>query len=276
MLGKLIKHEFRAMRRPFIPLFISTLGVALLAAIALFAAMELAKTAGSHEMNAVFIMMTSSITIICAIALASATIVALILIAQRFYNSVIKNEAYLTFTLPVTPNQILMSKTITSYIYSIITYVLMGFGLFLIVMIGIVMPFGRYFDSSIFYQFRYYLSSVFSGTVIESLTFVVLNVLNLIISPASSILMLYFCIMAGSKIASKHKILCAVGLYLAIAIVIACVSSGISMAVNIGMQNISLSYFNITSVISLVLNVILGVLFYFFTHYFMSKNYNVE
>lgn len=272
MLGKLIKHEFRALRRPLLPLFISIPGTALLAAISLFADMEFTKTVDGNEMNIIFIMMTTVLTIICSVALVAAVVVAFILIANRFYNSVIKSEAYLTFTLPVTPNQILMSKLITAYIYSLIAYALIGFGLFLIVTLGVVMPFGEYFDSSIFYQLRY----LFAGNAAQSILLAVTSILNMLISPAYTILQLYFCLMAGAKIASKHKVLCAVGLYFAASIVISCLTSGLSTALSILSDGFSLSFLNISSAITLVLTLMLSALFYFLTHYFMSKNYNVE
>jgi hypothetical protein len=119
MLGKLYKHEMKALNRFFIPLYIG-IGIAAV----LFAVMW---SIGLVWKNDIY----SSVTIPFAIFLLVLILIAVsagtqLLSAVRFYQSMVSGEGYLTHTLPVTTNQILLAKGMAAMTYEVIALAAVG------------------------------------------------------------------------------------------------------------------------------------------------------
>lgn len=117
MLGKLIKHEFRATRWNFCILFILMMGITLLMKPLFWIRM------GILESEEISITATEILTAwIFFLMIGIFATAAGVLIAIRYYQSMTCNEAYLTFTLPVTPTQIIWSKVIVGSIWYMVTF----------------------------------------------------------------------------------------------------------------------------------------------------------
>lgn len=105
MLGKLFKYEFRAVARTLVPLYIGTLLLALLNGFALH-----------FEFNFFTGLMLFALS---AFGIAI-FVVTLVLIIQRFWNNLLKDEGYLMFTLPVSSYQLVASKLLSALIWIIL------------------------------------------------------------------------------------------------------------------------------------------------------------
>ena len=110
MLGKLIKHEFRATWRIMWPIF---LGMLVLAVLARLTAPLMENSGGNGFLNLVCMLITT-----CFIfGMAALFIAPMILSAVRFKKSMLSDEGYLTMTLPAGTYQILGAKLIVSIVW---------------------------------------------------------------------------------------------------------------------------------------------------------------
>ena len=102
MLGKLIKHEFKATGRIFLPLFGALIAVCALSRVLLSMQLNIPAQIG------VFL---SVLMIFCvAIGVVALTI-------QRFNRNLIGSEGYLTHTLPVSVDSLIWSKLIAAMVW---------------------------------------------------------------------------------------------------------------------------------------------------------------
>ena len=103
-MGKLMKYDLRAALRLFIPLWIGTLVLGLVNGVTI--EME-------QSDNRYLNFFTGLFAVLFVLAIFAILIVAAIYVVQRFYQSMLKDEGYLTFTLPVGIDSILWSKALT-------------------------------------------------------------------------------------------------------------------------------------------------------------------
>lgn len=106
-MGRLMKYDLRAALRLFIPLWIGTLVLGLVNGFTV----ELERS-DNRYLN--FFM--GLFLVLFVLAIFAILIVAAIYVVQRFYQSMLKDEGYLTFTLPVSIDSILWSKALTALI----------------------------------------------------------------------------------------------------------------------------------------------------------------
>lgn len=110
MLRKLIKHEFRATARIMWPIFGGMLALTILMR---FGAMLILDRYDNFFLNGI-----SILTVMVFFAgLFALTLAPLVVSGSRFKSSVLGNEGYLTMTLPVSTNQMLVSKLITNAVW---------------------------------------------------------------------------------------------------------------------------------------------------------------
>ncbi len=188
MLGKLLKHEFRA-----------TSGAMLIVWLGLVAVSGLSLLVGLiyDILDVDMLLPILSLPLFFLIAVA-AVVTVYVLIIRRFYTNVYGDEGYLTLTLPVSRGTILMSKLICSTVWLISTYVLLLLT-FMIFMIGVN---GSFFE----------MLSVFDDAFSDIIAFfdipaplaVIELIIFAIITPIMSVLMLYASISIG-QLFSKHR-----------------------------------------------------------------------
>ena len=126
MLGKLLKYEYKATSRYFIGLYIVlallTIGNKVMITIEATTDIDL------KVVDILFgIIMASYVIAIIAIAVAT-----VVLMLRRFYFNMLKDEGYLTFTLPATVGQHIASKMIVCITWVIATVVLTGVSIFVV------------------------------------------------------------------------------------------------------------------------------------------------
>lgn len=110
MLGKLIRHEFRATGRIMLPLFAVVLFVSLLAHFSV---------RGLDELDSGMLLTTLMIltVVLFGAGVTAVLVVAFIQMVRRFRTNILGDEGYLTMTLPVSVHSLLWSKLIVSLVW---------------------------------------------------------------------------------------------------------------------------------------------------------------
>jgi len=113
MLGKLLKYEIRATSRIYLPL----LGVLL--ALAGTDKVFLSVSKQSHAAWAGYV--SAALSVVFVLTMIALSIASLIVTIQRFYRSLLGDEGYLMFTLPVSADHLILSKLIAAAMWVIVT-----------------------------------------------------------------------------------------------------------------------------------------------------------
>lgn len=113
MLRKLLKHEFRATGRTMLPMYLIVLAASLGANLTTRGLLEteypILDTIG------VILVMLFVVAIIAVCVMAFVTMI------ERFYKNVLKDEGYLTMTLPVSVHQQVCAKLLVSIVWFVLT-----------------------------------------------------------------------------------------------------------------------------------------------------------
>ena len=127
MLGKLLKHEFRATGRTMLPLYGAVVALAVLAN---FSIRMLTGNVG--PLLTIFFGLIVAAFGICIIA---AGIMTLVLMVKRFYTNYLRDEGYLMHTLPVSVHGLVWSKMLVSVVWFAATFAVIGLVLLLTALI---------------------------------------------------------------------------------------------------------------------------------------------
>ena len=144
MLGKLMKYEWRATRRTFLPLYIAMVLIAIINGIffkfdepTIYDTLEHGTVMGGLLENIVGIVQTFAIILYVGIIIGT-VLLTLFVVVQRYYKNILGTEGYLMHTLPVKSWELILSKGVMSAIWTVCS----GFVAFLsiIIMIFILEP----------------------------------------------------------------------------------------------------------------------------------------
>lgn len=111
MVRKLIKHDIRAFARTMLPVEIIVVALGLFCRFIQF----------FESRSTAYIIAQFSAVGAFVIAILAALFMAFFTGVSRFYKNLFTNEGYLSMTLPVTPAQHILSKTVVSMIFTAIT-----------------------------------------------------------------------------------------------------------------------------------------------------------
>lgn len=116
MLGKLIKHEFRATARIMLPLIGALLAVSILANLSM-------RQVGSPNagQSSVLNILSTIALILFGVGIMAVFIMSIVLMVQRFRSNLLQDEGYIMFTLPVTAHGLIWSKIIVSAVWFLAT-----------------------------------------------------------------------------------------------------------------------------------------------------------
>ena len=115
MLGKLMKHEFRATARIMLPV------MGAMAALALLANLSIRGLAGNLSDVPMLKILFTLIIIFFGAAVVATVVMSLVIMVSRFYRNLLKDEGYLMFTLPVSVHELIWSKLIVSLVWFLVT-----------------------------------------------------------------------------------------------------------------------------------------------------------
>lgn len=279
MFSKLLKYDFINTRRYGLPLLFSILGTGVLGAVFSFLFNQGISGTGLDSTLGIFLTVSSAfLFMLCIFALFALCALMMVFMMVYFYKNLVTDEGYLTFTLPVSPANILCSKLFTAFVWNLIAWIAAFFA-FVILFI----PFMDIFNmdlNTVLQAFRQ-LISTFNLLDLQSWAALILTLVNTVISSISTILMIYTAIILGAVIARKHKILSAVGLVFAISAVKSIVSSTVLFFPLLlsGSTLLELStdaYMNLTNILSIVISAIFAISCFFLSKYLLEKKLNLE
>ena len=117
MLGKLIKHEFRATGRLMAPLF----GALLL--LAVFSRVTNQILQQVPNPTRVLYIVSVLLAIVYVLAGLGVMVFSTVLMIKRFHQNFLTDEGYLMFTLPVSVHSLLWSKLITAALFFLLSLI---------------------------------------------------------------------------------------------------------------------------------------------------------
>ncbi len=283
MLLKLFKYEFKTSARFGVPILLAIAAATILGCVNAALTVNSADTTGTifeystQSVNEVLIFFSMGGLVLIAFALAAAASVMSILLLVQYYRSTVADEGYLTFTLPVTPAQILWAKLFNVIVWSVFS------GLALTLAMGGILATGV-LTAGIGADFVNTFGEVFAflnSTVgMRGLT-VVLLCLSGAAAFVSNMLMLFMAITFGASIVRKYKALAAVVMVFGINFVMSGLTSvlqvillgdfTIKTALYDGMIALNMFLVSVT-----VLHAVLATLYFLVTKYIMEKKLNLE
>ena len=116
MLGKLIKHEFRATGRVMLPLLGAVL---VLSPIVGF----IIRTFDRENYGGPVQLLGGTVVVLFFFAVAGICITSVVLMVRRFNSNLLQDEGYLMFTLPVSTHSLIWSKLIVSFVWFVVAAV---------------------------------------------------------------------------------------------------------------------------------------------------------
>lgn len=286
MFAKLLKHEFRATRGVVAILcailLVSglTMGLSLQRMISMAendymsvvvtnetAAEDAAMTISSEapllaDILCVFLMIAAIVAIsICAAS-------AIFFLIYRFYKSRFTDEGYLTFTLPVTNHQLLLSSITNTTLNLLIVGVVTAVTVLLIFLLALsAVP-----DVAVWEELKQVwpeILAVLKQAAAEDAGLLALMAFSGVASFFRQIIQLMLAVTIGALIAKKHKLLAAVGVYYGIHMVVSFLTSMVSIyALN---NNQPYVFMGIQGIVSAAL--VAGG--YFLMHYLTSRKLNL-
>ena len=269
MLIKLLKYEFKATGRIFLPLYLALIVISFIQR--LFLQFNIGSM-GDVVVNILSLIVPSMFgAIIIAIC-----VVTFVMIIQRFYKNLLGREGYLMFTLPVSVSKLIWSKLIVVMVWTALS-VLVGIISFMIVVFNIN-DIGLVFS-----EFSRAFSLMFSeGFGLTAL----ICFLIVVVSCVSEVLSIYLS-MAIGQLSGKHKGLCSVGAYIGLSIIVNNIvmaiifgagnsALGKSILVNVFQPMSEMQAINSVMIILLAFFVIQSAVYFLLTKYLLTKKLNLE
>lgn len=277
MLGKLIKYEFKATSRYFVPIFIAMILVFFINSLLVYANLNYV------EVNEVVVGIMIALTFGVIIAL---SIIGIYVSAKRFAQGVFGDEGYLTNTLPVKTHEIIISKTVVMFLFGLFSFIVMvvSIGMVCVAMYSSLPPEGikSFWDS---------LEQAYPFITSDLILAIVFFMISLIIGMISSPLLIFLCVSIGHlKAFVSHKYLVGILSYVIITVIVSIFSSTRFDQIFAGMNSTAeyvnptienniqtmTTFFNKLSVESILQSVILIVVCYAATQFIVSRKLNLE
>ena len=228
MLLKLLKYDIKAIWKIALLVSIASVGAGLIGG----AGFRVFYEGATGTAESPFYIVGFFAFLMSFFAIAAANAVISIFVFMRFYKNLFTDEGYLTFTLPVSRRTVLLSKTLNSLIWFVVSLVVAALSM------AMYIPFMP-LDSSEFVMGVKDMLSLF-GYVSESMNIwnyiqLVLAALSVIVGSVFGICLIQLCISLGAMLVKKGKLLIGILFYFII-------NSVIQFAAQIGGIIVSLLY----------------------------------
>ena len=268
MLGKLLKYELKATSRVFIPLYIAILVVSIVNGLSL---------------NLEILNIQGLATIVLMCLFISLFVITIVVTIQRFNKNLLKDEGYLMFTLPVSSKHLVLSKYLTSLIWTFLSFVVAFLSFTIIFMI----PTYKYFDFSYFInEFNLLFSNMLNLNILGQFIKIILL---MIISYTIFIFNVYLALSVGQlPVFNRFRNVSSFIGFLVINLLISYAQNIVSLFVNDAsvnieaIDNINYAINSVTSIVSkglnvaIIINIIIILVLFFATSYILNKKLNLE
>ena len=243
MFWNLVRYEFKNVNKWYLALYGAVLALSALIGVQA-SSLKSIDTPDQQMIMLVFLALVFGGLII------TLSISTLILIIRRFKSSVYDRQGYLTLTLPVSEHQIILSKLLGAFIWSLASSLVFILSIYII----LVLTGANFLDIfSLEYLFKFYMDSFW------------LSVISFILSTVASILCIYLAISIG-QLFNEYRTALAVLAYIVIQTILGFV--GLNLRIDID-YNWMISF-------EIVKDLILSVAFYLGTYYILKNKVNLQ
>ncbi len=257
MLGKLIKHEFRAVISYILPLY---LGMFILSVVCRL----INELYNSMSDVTLFNIISTIITLLFTISLYLCGFMTIILVIKRFHSSLFSDQGYLYMTLPVSVHAHIISKLIVAIVSLLLATVTLS--------VSLLVVFLNKNLWGVLWDKISYLASAFGDLLANNPAETVMVILLFLLGSINAFLLFYMSDAIGSMF-NKHKILIAVAVFFGINIFVSIASSYLFVGLdNYSTLNTPLSYLILMNLFVAVLDAV----FYFITAYILKNKLNLE
>lgn len=196
-----------------------------------------------------------------------------IVLLYRFYKSKFTDQGYLTFTLPVKTYEILSSSWLNMLLWSVISGLIVA-GSILMMGYAVVESIPDYFYQQDALEAA---KEMFKNAVTEfGVTYYILSAVSSVADWLIAPLITMTCITVGAVAAKKHKILVAIAIYYGYSMVTGIAVTVLSSVVEIlTLASNTNTLLEMSSAITLFVQLLLGVLCWVLTNYLMGKKLNL-
>jgi len=200
-----------------------------------------------------------------------------ILVLYRFYRRLFTDEGYLTFTLPVTTHQILLSGFVSMSVWTLLAAViaLLTGGLVLSSMFSMMHVLTGMNDINMLEDIAQELQWIFMGNG----DVLAIQIISIVASFLAGIIQPMVSLALGSIVAKKNKLLAGIGIYFGINMVVSAVSGIVNVIAVLGDELIAYNTGNYTATLTILLPALVSLALaiggYFLTHYLLDKKLNL-
>ena len=268
MLGKLLKYELKATSRVFIPLYIAILVVSIVNGLSL---------------NLEILNIQGLATIVLMCLFISLFVITIVVTIQRFNKNLLKDEGYLMFTLPVSSKHLILSKYLTSLIWTFLSFIV---ALLSFTIIFTIATYGDFNYSYFINEFNLLFSNMLNLNILGQFLKIILL---MIISYTIFIFNVYLALSVGQlPIFNRFRNVSSFIGFLVINLLISYAQNIVSLFVNDAsvnieaIDNVNYSIDSISSIVSkglniaIVINLIIILVLFFATSYILNKKLNLE
>lgn len=243
MFWNLVRYEFKNVNKWYLALYGAVLALSALIGVQA-SSLKSIDTPDQQMIMLVFLALVFGGLII------TLSISTLILIIRRFKGSVYDRQGYLTLTLPVSEHQIILSKLLGAFIWSLASSLVFILSIYII----LVLTGANFLDIfSLEYLFKFYMDSFW------------LSLISYILSTISGILCIYLAISIG-QLFNEYRTALAVLAYIVIQIVLGFVGLNLRIDTN----------FNMMLTFEIFTDLILIAGFYLGTYYILKNKVNLQ
>lgn len=206
-----------------------------------------------------------------------------IYLAVRYYRSMYSNEGYLTHTLPVTPNQLLLSKMINFSIWELLSVICIVFNIMLFAAFIVLREVGY---RSLFESFQEVLMEMQDILNSEYATgwelFMVLTIILILVGTVSKSLLYMGSVNIG-QLWTRHRVAGAILVYVGVTGAVQIVTQAAMIIFMTSAEQIGLlqddyffSFLNQVMAVSLLMQIVIGVVMYVGSLLILKKKVNLE
>ncbi len=194
MVKKLIKHEFMALGRLLLPMYVILLGLSLITRIIVFFETD----------SVIYDIISGSAIIVMCLGLVAGLMYTVVSCIIRFYKNLFSKEGYLTFTLPVSVEAHLLTKLLAAVVAYISSFAVI-FGAFCIATSGELLV-------EIFKAAGFLFGKAYEGLGIHLVLYIAEAIIYTLIASCSGFLLYYACMCIG-QLAKRSRVLLAIGVF---------------------------------------------------------------
>ncbi len=257
MFTKLLKYEFRTVKKALLPLTVA----ALLSAVLGYVMMLIISEKFLAQDDAIFVFLSMILLFGILVLFVVYSVGSAFYLFYRFYKGKFTDEGYLTFTLPATTHQILLANIVNIVIWNLIT-LLVAIVCYFLTFAPLIADIGESpfqpifeisYDGNIFVSIIQTLGSFSYGIILPMLSITI-----------------------GSLIAKKHKILAAFGVGYLISMFVSIITAFLSIVELAAVESIySGITVDTTRIVTGVLMLAISVGGYFIMHYLVKNKLNI-